>query len=392
LLFFLSILNNIHVIKINEEKFDSYDVAFNKAKDYINNNIKGILMNTEKVKISKNTNISIVIPCYNCKKFILRAIRSIQNQNFSNFEIVISNDGSTEDTLVFIEQLQKEENRIRIINNKINMGLLYTRCIGTLASKGKYIFPMDSDDMILDKDVFSILLNSISKGNFDIIIFNSISTNLKPDVYTTQFAPTYFDNKHKPNRILFQPDLGYYHITPSKHLDQFQFNDELIHGKFFKTKIYKIAINKLGKERYSRYIISGEDDIINNIIFNTAESAKFISKYGYLYINNEESFSKKQKDKVQNVRNFLYILDTLIDFTLNIHRNKRILVHFILYLYKQKYLSELLNAESDNKLFVSCLDRILNCPYISDKQKIKIRARGKKLNFIKYNFKKSNSI
>ena len=81
-------------------------------------------MNTEKVKLFENPNISIVIPCYNCKKFILRAIRSIQNQNFSNFEIVISNDGSTEDNLVFIEQLQKEENRIRIINNKI-FNLIY---------------------------------------------------------------------------------------------------------------------------------------------------------------------------------------------------------------------------------------------------------------------------
>jgi hypothetical protein len=198
---------------------------------------------------------------------------------------------------------------------------------------------MDSDDMILDKDVFSILLNIISKGNFDIIIYNSISTNLKPDVYTTKIAPTDFDNNHKPNRILFQPDLGYYHITPSKNHEQFQFNDELIHGKLFKAIIYKIAINNLGKERYSRYMISGEDDLINNIIFNTAKSAKFISKYGYLYINNEESFSKQQKDKVQIVRNLLYILDSLIDFTLNIPRNKRILVNFILYLYKQKYLN-----------------------------------------------------
>ena len=343
-------------------------------------------MNTEKVKLFENPNISIVIPCYNCKKFILRAIRSIQNQNFSNFEIVISNDGSTEDNLVFIEQLQKEENRIRIINNKINMGLLYTRCIGTLASKGKYILPMDSDDMFLDKDVFSVLLNIISKGNFDIIIYNSIFTNLKPDVYTTKIAPSYFDNKHKPNRILFQPDLGYYHITPSNNHEQLQFNDELIHGKFFKTKIYKIAINKLGKERYSRYMISGEDDLINNIIFNTAKSAKFISKYGYLYINNEESFSKQQNDKVQNVRNYLYLLDSLIDFTLNIPRNKRILVNFIIYLYKQKNLNELLNTENDNKLFVSCLDRILNCPFISDKQKNEIRARGKVFHFIKYDF------
>ena len=343
-------------------------------------------MNTEKVKLSKNPNISIVIPCYNCKKFILRAIRSIQNQNFSNFEIVISNDGSTKDNLVFIEQLQKEEKRIRIISNKINMGLLYTRCIGTLASKGEYILPLDSDDMFLDKDVFSTLLNSISKDNFDIIIYNSIYTNLKPDVYSTQIAPTYFDYKHEPNRILFQPDLGYYHITPSKKLEQIEINDVLIHGKFFKTNIYKKAINRLGKERYSRYIISGEDDIINNIIFNTAKSAKFISKYGYLYINNKESFSKQPQDKVQIVRNLLFILDSLIDFTLNIPKNKRILVNFIIYLYKQEYLNELLNIENDNKLFVSCLDRILNCPYISYKKKIEIRKRGKMLKFIKYNF------
>ena len=114
--------------KINGEKFDSYEVAFNKAKEFINNNMKGLLMNTEKVKLSKNPNISIVIPCYNCKKFILRAIRSIQNQNFSNFEIVISNDGSTKDNLVFIEQLQKEEKRIRIISNKIfNFFRLYEK-------------------------------------------------------------------------------------------------------------------------------------------------------------------------------------------------------------------------------------------------------------------------
>jgi len=385
---FLLLLKNIYNNKTYfiEGKFDSYDVAFNKAKEFINNNIKGILMNTEKVKISKNPNISIVIPCYNCKKYILRALRSIQNQNFSNFEIVISNDGSTKDTLDFIEQLQKEENRIRIINNKINMGLLHSRCIGSLAAKGKYILPMDSDDMFLDNDVFSILTNSISKGNFDIIIYNSIYTSLKPDVYTTKFAPTIFDNNHIPNRILFQPDLGYYHITPSKNLEQMNFNDELIHGKFFKSKIYKNAVNKLGKERYSRYMISLEDDLINNIIFNIAKSAKFISKYGYLFINNEDSYSKKQKDPVQFVRNYLYILEALIDFTLNLPRNKRILVNFIIYLFKNHYLKDLLNTEYDNKLFISCLDRILNCKYISDKHKNEIKSRGKMLNFIKYNF------
>ena len=94
-------------------------------------------------------------------------------QLFKNFEIIISNDASDNNTLTIIKQLQKEDNRIRIINNKIYMGTLYTRSIGTLSAKGKYIFPLDSDDMILDEDVLSVLTKIAYKGNFDIIIFNS---------------------------------------------------------------------------------------------------------------------------------------------------------------------------------------------------------------------------
>ena len=108
---------------------------------------------------------------------------------------------------------------------------------------------MDSDDMFLDKDVFCVLLNIAIRGNFDIIIYNSISTNLKPDIYNTLIRPTRFDRNHRPNRVLFQPDLGYYPTSPGDKIDQIRLNDGLIHGKFFKTKIYKIALNKLGLER-----------------------------------------------------------------------------------------------------------------------------------------------
>ena len=70
-----------------EEKFDSYIEAFNKSKDFINNNLKGKLLNDPKIIIAKKPKISVVIPCFNCKEYILRCIRSIQNQNLSNFEI-----------------------------------------------------------------------------------------------------------------------------------------------------------------------------------------------------------------------------------------------------------------------------------------------------------------
>ena len=133
-------------------------------------------------------------------------------------------------------------------------------------------------------------------------------------------------------------------------------------------------------------MILAEDDIVKNVIFNIAKSAKFIEKYGYLFINNEEIYSKRQKNKVQIVRNYLYILDPMIDFTLDIPRNKKVLINFIIFLFKQQYLKDLLNTEYDNKLFISCLDRIIKCKYISDKFKNEIRTRGKNLNFIKYNF------
>ena len=177
----------------------------------------------------------------------------------------IANDGSKDGSLEYIQQLQKEEERIRIISNKENKGTLYTRSIATLSAKGKYIFPMDSDDMFMDKDVFSVVTNIANKGKFDIVIFNSVYTDLKPDVFSTDVEPTFFDRNHKPNLVLFQPDLGYYNIAPDENLGQIHLNDEFLHGKLIRTKVYKKALKRFGKERYSRFLILAEDDIACNI-------------------------------------------------------------------------------------------------------------------------------
>ena len=108
----------------SKENFDSYKQAFNKAKNFINISLHGILINTEKINLSKKPIVSVVIPCYNCKTFILRALRSIQNQNFSDFEIIIVDDGSKSDTETYIKQIKNEEKRIRIIQNKKKYGTI----------------------------------------------------------------------------------------------------------------------------------------------------------------------------------------------------------------------------------------------------------------------------
>ena len=382
-----SLYNFIKETIFEKRKFDDYIEAFNEAKDFINYNIKGILINKQEIRLYKKPKVSVVIPCYNCKDFILRTIRSIQNQIFSSFEIIIVNDFSIDNSSLFLKQLQNEDKRIKVINNSKNMGILYSRSIGALSSKGKYIFPIDNDDMFLYKDVFSIITNIADFDNLDITIFNSIQTNLKPNVYSTKISKVEYERNHKSNLVLYQPELGYFQISPSPDIEQLDFNEELIHAKCIKTKIYQTALYKLGKERFSRHMIGGEDDLANNIIFNTAKKAKFIQKYGYIYIEREDSSAKLQKDNLKLLNNFIYILDVMIDFTKELPRNKKVLVNYILFLFNKENLKEAINRNKYiNKLFISCIERILNCKYISNDYKVEIRKRGKSLNFINYNF------
>ena len=155
--------------KSKDEEFKNLQESFNNAKDFLDKGIKGILIqDKQKFVLSENPIVSAVIPLYNCKNFILRAIRSIQNQNIYNLEIILINDFSTDSIIPVIDNIKKEDPRIKLINNKKNMGTLYSRSIGTLAAKGKYIFPLDNDDMFLDKDVFEIITNIAESGYFDI--------------------------------------------------------------------------------------------------------------------------------------------------------------------------------------------------------------------------------
>ena len=141
----------------SKEEFPKLYESFNNAKEFIDKSLKGILINNKTIKSTKHPKVSAIIPIYNCDKTITRAIRSIQNQNIINIEIILVNDFSTDETLSMVEEFQKEDPRIKIINNQKNMGILYSRSIGALSAKGEYIFPLDNDDMLLDEDSYSTI-------------------------------------------------------------------------------------------------------------------------------------------------------------------------------------------------------------------------------------------
>ena len=92
--------------------FDSLQESFNKAKNFLDKCSKGILLNNKsKFKESNNPLISVIVPAYNSQNFINRAIKSIQNQNIIDIEIILVDDVSTDNTLTIIEELQKTRSK-----------------------------------------------------------------------------------------------------------------------------------------------------------------------------------------------------------------------------------------------------------------------------------------
>ena len=91
-----------------------------------------------------------------------------------------------------------------------------------------------------------------------------------------------FNNKGKEHNLtIYQPELSCHTLVNN---GKFKGNDFYIWGKFYKTSVYKSAINMLGKERYSVHMEWEEDVIMTFLIVNVADSYKFVKKYGYVHL------------------------------------------------------------------------------------------------------------
>lgn len=120
---------------------------------------------------------SFIIPVYNVEDYLAECIESILNQSFKNYEIILVNDGSTDNSLEICKYYQKKDNRIKVLT-KPNAGLSHTRNTGLNIATGEYIFFLDSDDHLekqgacLGEIHLHLLESSADIFMFDLIRFN----------------------------------------------------------------------------------------------------------------------------------------------------------------------------------------------------------------------------
>lgn len=120
------------------------------------------------------TSFSIIIPVYNAEKYLERLINSIEKQTFKEYEVIIVNDGSTDNSLKILQKYEEKYENIKVINKK-NEGPGKARKIGFKNANNELVFFIDSDDYLQNDKVLDRINEIYENNKFDVLFFDFIS-------------------------------------------------------------------------------------------------------------------------------------------------------------------------------------------------------------------------
>ena len=259
--------------------------------------------------INENPYISVCIPALNMKKYIERSILSIINQSFQDFEIIIINDNSKDDTVNIIKRLQLEDNRIKLINHNTNKGVYYSRVEAILFCKGKYIILMDPDDLYLNENLFKELFNYNFKYNLDIIeftVFQQIEGR-RNIIYPKKHYESHYHNF--THNIIFQPDLSEILFRNPKNNMYSHSICRNIWNKMIRRVILLDMHKFIGLSYFNDFVITADDMAMNIISYHFANNFSNINLPGYMYNLRQLSMSRGEGGTLlKQVRAINYLL------------------------------------------------------------------------------------
>ena len=224
-----------------------------------------------------NISISVLMPVYNSEKFLLETVQAVINQSYINWELILVDDGSTDNSKEICTQLMNDDKRIKYIFQE-NLGVSHTRNVALENAQGKYIVFVDSDDLI-HEDYLKILINSIEKNNSDISVCNFIERKISntgkiEDITREFYLKEVMEMSEMKDYIM---DFG---------------NSGLLNPLW--NKIYKNQIIKENNITFDEKVETGEDFIFNLQYFRKVKKISFIKDSLYYYIRrNNNSITYK---------------------------------------------------------------------------------------------------
>ena len=149
--------------------------------------------------------ISIIVPVYNVESYLTQCLNSILNQSYKNFELILVDNISTDESFNICKEYEKSDNRIKVLQNETK-GVSSTRNVGLNYAKGKYITFCDSDDLY-DSNFLSKLMAAAKKNDADIIISNYAYMNTKNNLMCGRISGAINENE-LIQRIFIDNSIG----------------------------------------------------------------------------------------------------------------------------------------------------------------------------------------
>lgn len=218
--------------------------------------------------------ISIIVPIYNSENDLDQCIESIANQTYKNIEIILVNDGSTDDSINICRKWESIDSRIVLID-KQNEGVAKARNDGLEKATGEYIGFVDHDDFI-ESNMYEIMIDDMLEHNADIVMCSS--TGIYEDGSTTKGYTNYKSFEIDKNDLI-------------KRMQ----NYEKIFCSSVWSKLYKREV--VGELKFDTEIILGDDYYFNGIAYTNIDKFYYDERSLYNYRIREGSISRRKVDK-----------------------------------------------------------------------------------------------
>lgn len=207
-----------------------------------------------------NVKFSIIIPIYNAEVFLKECIGSLVRQTYDRFEVILINDGSTDNSSKIIDDFASKDKRIKIINQE-NLGVSAARNAGLDNATGKYIIFIDADDYLRD-------ILALEK-------MHTTATNHQCDVIM-------YDIQYEDKNVHYPLNGGEY--SDKEGVDSFLF--EMIKDEHLNSpcnKVYKRELLNQHRIRFDENIKIGEDLLFNVEYFKHCSSVYYLKESFYFY-------------------------------------------------------------------------------------------------------------
>ena len=223
--------------------------------------------------------ITVIVPVYNVENYLNKCLDSLINQTYKNLEIIVINDGSTDNSGKICQEYAQKDNRIIYIE-KENGGQSEARNMGLDRMTGSYVTFVDSDDWV-ELDYVEILYKKITEYQADIAVGNYYSFNEFERMYYFHIFGNSYYEKVYDNVSIFE------NFYESEHMKNFALI--CVGGKLYKSDLFRELRFEVGK--------LGEDGYLNQKIYLLAEKTIYLNAGLYAYRQREGSSSRSWTEK-----------------------------------------------------------------------------------------------